>query len=256
MSATNIPIGAAGTPLGSDHLNAHSLIVDKLNQLDTALASLTNMATPVGSPIPWLVDSIPVGFIEFAGQTISSATYPKLFAIFGATLPDLRGQSLFGVDSTHPIGSNGGASTVTLTSAQSGMPSHVHPNTTATTSGTDSPDHGHTGTTAGAGTGMWLNDPTHAHGNQVQIWATGSGWTVGSGTALGVGQAPGTAASYTGLTLSDPGHVHSFSTAGASARHAHSIPAIAIPAVAAANAASSHENLPPYRTVRWITVAA
>jgi len=43
------------------------------------------------SPIPYFGDSAPSGFLAMHGQTITSAQYPKLFARYGSSLPDLRG---------------------------------------------------------------------------------------------------------------------------------------------------------------------
>src|SRR5215831_593615 len=51
---------------------------------------------PIGVPLPWLTNAIPSGYLEFAGQAITSAAYPQLFALFGATLPNLRGAFLYG----------------------------------------------------------------------------------------------------------------------------------------------------------------
>lgn len=43
------------------------------------------------SPIPYFGDSAPSGFLAMHGQAITSAQYPKLFARYGSSLPDLRG---------------------------------------------------------------------------------------------------------------------------------------------------------------------
>ena len=43
------------------------------------------------SPIPYFGNSAPSGFLAMNGQTITSAQYPKLFARYGSSLPDLRG---------------------------------------------------------------------------------------------------------------------------------------------------------------------
>lgn len=67
-------------------------------------AALTNLglgdgtALPFGVPIPWPVSTPPSGWITMSGQTITKAQYPKLFALYGATLPDLRGNFIRGWD--------------------------------------------------------------------------------------------------------------------------------------------------------------
>lgn len=43
------------------------------------------------SPIPYFGNSAPSGFLAMNGQAITSAQYPKLFARYGSSLPDLRG---------------------------------------------------------------------------------------------------------------------------------------------------------------------
>ena len=65
-------------------------------------------AVPVGTILPFAGSSIPAGWLECAGQVLSRATYPDLFAVIGTTygaatsetfnLPDLRGEFLRGWD--------------------------------------------------------------------------------------------------------------------------------------------------------------
>jgi len=43
------------------------------------------------SPIPYFGNSAPSGFLAMNGRAITSAQYPKLFARYGSSLPDLRG---------------------------------------------------------------------------------------------------------------------------------------------------------------------
>ena len=96
-------------------------------RLDAVLAQIAAAATPVGAPIPWLVSQIPAGYREFDGSAIVQATHPKLYALYGATIPDLRGRFLFGQDGGHAVGSTGGEAAHLLTAGESGMPSHGHP---------------------------------------------------------------------------------------------------------------------------------
>lgn len=89
-----------------------------------AAALAVSGGTPVGTPIPWLVSTIPTGFREFDGSAIVQATHPQLYALYGATLPDLRGKFLLGADGSHAVGTTGGAFSVALTGGQ--MPAHNH----------------------------------------------------------------------------------------------------------------------------------
>jgi microcystin-dependent protein len=167
--------------------------------IDTAAAA-PGVTELVGAPIPWLLAAIPSGYLEFNGQTIVQATYPTLYGLFGATLPDLRGKTLMGYDGTYPIATTGGATSVTLTAAQSGMRDHYH-----------DVDEQHR-----------VSDET--------------------GTQYGLDPAMG---AFSGrILIGNPSGPY--------------IKASSSPAAGMNNAAasSSHENLPPYRTVKWITRAA
>ncbi|TKI01521.1 phage tail protein, partial [Martelella alba] len=44
----------------------------------------------------WPTDTPPTGWIAMVGQTISQSVYPELYAIYGATLPDMRGYFIRG----------------------------------------------------------------------------------------------------------------------------------------------------------------
>lgn len=50
------------------------------------------------APIAWPSTTIPCGHLAMMGQTISQAQYPKLYALYGATLPDMRAYSIKGLD--------------------------------------------------------------------------------------------------------------------------------------------------------------
>ncbi|ALC11206.1 phage tail protein [Sphingopyxis sp. 113P3] len=102
---------------------------------------------PVGSMMDWAAASPPTGWLICAGQSLSRAAYPDLFAVLGTTfgassasvfnLPDLRGRVVAGLDvdsggyadrltspNSRTLGAAGGSQTVTLTEAQ--MPVHTH----------------------------------------------------------------------------------------------------------------------------------
>jgi len=200
----------------------------------------------VGAPIPWLVSTIPSGYLEFNGQAINAGQYPQLAALYGATLPDLRGKFLFGSDGSRAPGATGGAERVKLTGAESGLAAHGHAdslavaNAAAIATGTESADH------------------THSYGGNIPR-ATSGGFTSnsikeadsGGGGAYSLVQITGTGFAQT----AGP-------TGGRSAAHTHTLPAHghtlngAVTDAAAANAANDHENMPPFYAVRWITPAA
>ena len=74
-------------------------IVDSLSSSATDAALTANQGKVLNdvldiiaySPIPYFGNSAPSGFLEMNGQAITSAQYPKLFARYGSSLPDLRG---------------------------------------------------------------------------------------------------------------------------------------------------------------------
>ena len=51
---------------------------------------------PIGGVIMWGVAARPTGWLECNGDAINSTLYPELFALWGATLPDLRGEFVRG----------------------------------------------------------------------------------------------------------------------------------------------------------------
>jgi microcystin-dependent protein len=84
------------------------------------------------------------------GTAVSRTTYATLFSVIGTTygvgngsttfnLPNLKGRTIVGVDASQTefdaLGETGGAKSVTLTSAQSGLPAHSH--------GITDPGHAH-----------------------------------------------------------------------------------------------------------------
>lgn len=171
----------------------------------------------IGSPQPWLVATIPDGYLEFNGQAISAGQYPILSGLFGSNLPDLRAKFLFGADGTRAPGATGGEEAHTLTAAEAAQK--------AVNTGNDSPDHTHNGGSL-----------------SVTNWAQAA--TGGSIVAMPATTLAGT---YTFKTIPTGANDVTGNTGGASARHAHS--------VAGSDAANAHNNMPPFRAVRWITEA-
>jgi len=56
---------------------------------------------PSGGVIMWPTSVVPTGFLELNGQ--STTGYPNLIAIYGATLPDMRGEFVRGWDHSRGV---------------------------------------------------------------------------------------------------------------------------------------------------------
>jgi microcystin-dependent protein len=90
-------------------------------------ANLTGIeGIPTATIVPWSSASVPSGFLECNGQTVSRSTYAALFAIVGTTYGAGDGSSTFAVpnlgdnvpvgkSNNKALGSTGGANTVTST---------------------------------------------------------------------------------------------------------------------------------------------
>lgn len=119
------------------------------DRLAPMFAMAGNMGSmPVGGIMPWLVSTAPAGFLLVAGQAVTTqyAALRDLLLADGSPhgtsgddplLPDLRGRVPVGLDNmggsdagrlagSNTLGGSGGVETVTLTAAQSGLPSHTH----------------------------------------------------------------------------------------------------------------------------------
>jgi len=117
---------------------------------DFSGANLTGIeGIPTATIVPWSSSSVPTGFLECNGATVSRSTYSALFAIIGTTygagdgastfeIPDLQDNVAMGKSGTKALASTGGANAVqstgnvggttanaTLTEAQ--LASHSHP---------------------------------------------------------------------------------------------------------------------------------
>lgn len=93
-----------------------------------AIQRALNSAMPTGAILAWATSTAPNGWLICDGATITETDYPDLFAITGATLPNLKGRVVVGLDATQTefdtLEETGGAKTHTLTTAE--MPAHTH----------------------------------------------------------------------------------------------------------------------------------
>jgi microcystin-dependent protein len=92
-------------------------------------AALQAFLVPVGTINAYGNATPPTGWLLCNGQSTSG--YTTLASVVGATVPDLRGRTIIGTGTgagltARTINDTGGAETVTLTSAQSGVPAHSH----------------------------------------------------------------------------------------------------------------------------------
>jgi microcystin-dependent protein len=184
-----------------------------------------------------------------------------------AGLDNMGGSDAGRLSLANTLGTTGGSETVTLTSAQSGVPAHSHANTltnNAVTSGAGSA-HSHASTASFSGSfsgtaGTTGNDsPDHSHTSGISLYTvvTGTGTliaTVGGGFTSGASNGANTR------------HTHTFTPAGSvsgtvtmtnptESAHTHSVTSnVAISNVnnTAANAASAHDNMQPTILLNYI----
>ena len=93
-------------------------------------ANLTGIeGVNTGIVVPWGSASIPSGFLECNGASVSTSTYAALFAVIGYTyggsgasfnLPDLTDRTVVNKSNTKSLAQTGGANTVTPTGNISG----------------------------------------------------------------------------------------------------------------------------------------
>lgn len=120
------------------------------------------------------------GWLACNGQSVSTTTYARLFAVIGHTyggsgasfnVPDARGKFFIGANSTFVLGTPGGVSTVSLSVGN--MPSHSHANTATVSTATGSID-GIALSSSEAG-GYGLENPATGFADRVYIDKVGGG---------------------------------------------------------------------------------
>lgn len=143
------PLGMGGNPIQNLQPGVQPTDAATVGQISAVTG------TPAGAVIDFAGSVAPTGWLICAGQTLSRASFPDLFAAIGTTygapsgatfnLPDTRGRVSAGRDvdqggfagrlttpNSQTLGATGGVQAVTLTTAE--MPSHSHPVTGSTNS--------------------------------------------------------------------------------------------------------------------------
>ena len=132
---------------------------------DFSGANLTGIeGIPTATIVPWSSSSVPSGFLECNGQTVSRSTYSALFAIIGTTygagdgattflVPDLQDNVAIGKSNNKALASTGGANSVQSTGNVGGSTG----NTTLSTP--QIPSHSHSGA-ANSGGVFGFNSPS------------------------------------------------------------------------------------------------
>jgi microcystin-dependent protein len=242
---------------------------DKLN---ANLAEIDKLLLPVGVIVMW---------------SGSVANIPSGWALCDGTngTPDLRGRFVVGAGGSYAVGANGGAETVTLTTAQ--IPAHGHSGSASSAGG-----HSHSGSTGSAGShshsmgGAGGHNHTtgssgsHSHsGSANSAGAHTHSWfyRTGSNGSMSPGVTSFASSQNSGTTSSAGAHTHSLSI-NSSGSHSHSVSSVSNHShtinsngahthsvsistvndhthnvtVSNTGGGGSHENRPPYYALAYI----
>ena len=163
---------------------------------------------PPGIIFPYSGSSSPNGYLMCDGSSINRTTYSALFSVIGTTygnddsstfnLPDLRNKFPIGAGSTYSLADTGGDENVTLDN-------------------TNLPAHSHSGTTASGSASLHVTDPGHSHleycGRDDGNGSNSAGqFPCGDSDTANEVTPPHTGSSTTGISVSDSGHTHTFTT--------------------------------------------
>lgn len=99
------------------------------NQNVVTASNTVIITVPVGTIVSFAGNTAPPGWLLCDGATISSSTYPALYGIVGANVPDLRSRFIVGAGqgnslSNRTLNSVGGEESHTL--SENEMPNHSH----------------------------------------------------------------------------------------------------------------------------------
>ena len=153
---------------------------------DYSGASLTGIeGIPTATIVPWSTASVPSGFLECNGQTVSRTTYSTLFAVVGTTygagdgsstftLPDLTDKCCVSKSNNKALASTGGSETVTSTGNVGGSTAN------ATLSTPQLASHSHPDA-MGPGPGRHQNTPSGAWNAQASYAGNANSGSAGSG---------------------------------------------------------------------------
>lgn len=270
--------GSAVTVTASELVSGNKEITENGTNIDVtnyATISVEVDSMPIGSISMFAGTTAPTGYLLCQGQAVSRTTYANLFTVIGTTygsgngsstfnLPDLQGKFALGKSSSYALASTGGAATVTLTAAQSGIPAHAH--------GLNSHKHTYAKANTPTGSTTLTTDqiPAHTHGSksltgEASAWSD-TGLIGGTASTSGIlsrtgsySYGPDWANAAAGRLKIDASHEHD--SVGGGQGHTHTISTTSTDSGAASGntadntataASSAHENMPPYQTVNYI----
>jgi microcystin-dependent protein len=265
-----LPVASGGTGLGS--LTANNVILGNGTSVPNFVAPSTNGNVLTSNGTTWTSAAIPTPFIT--GMIMlwsgSIASIPSGWALCNGSggTPDLRDRFVVGAGSSYAVNATGGATTVTLSTAN--MPAHTHSIAGSGTTSNQSNGHTHTysGTTSGQSQththSISVSDPGHRHDNAVPINESNLApfgtaptnlvreLTMGGNDAV----TWWTSTVTTGITASagnaSQDHTHTFSgtTSDISANHTHTFSFSGTSG--SAGSGSAFSILPPYYALAYI----
>lgn len=239
------------------------------DSLISAAQTAAQQAAPTGTIVMFGSATPPTGWALCNGTPHGSSALQSV--IGSANTPDLRNRFIVGAGSGYAQGATGGADSVTLSAAQSGLPAHAHSISVGSggASHTHSIDPPNTGTSTngahshGGATGSMNRNAAHAHTATIIEGVT----TGDSQSYIDTADKQDPTEYVTGavtISATDTNHEHgiaadanhshtvdigAFTSGAATASHGHTASAANN---AAASASASHENRPPYYALTYI----
>jgi microcystin-dependent protein len=242
-------------------------------------ADVQQSLLPTGCLLDYAGSTAPTGFLICDGSTLLVSDYPSLFAVIGNmyggaspginfALPDLRGRVVAGLDNgaasrltvagsgidSNTLGAAGGEQTHLLTGPESGVKSHGIPAVIVTgtvggidgththsggSTGNDAPDHAHTQNQHRHDVYQASNTGGSPTSNGAATIGSNNTWT--NHTAMTDYQTP----TINGATVNHQHSITSVNSTGSGHGHTFSSGTTTAQTIAAANAASVHQNTQP-----------